>query len=144
MGTTSGTTLLTLDEMITRALTQGITMVQEVGSPLHPFLLDEGGNLYLLFDESGTVDPMELALQAIRDKVPGIQRAVLVIDTRLTRSDGRKVDAITAMSCDRARETSPVWAQCYVPKGLFRKFRTEGTPEQVGEAKNFITVALAE
>jgi hypothetical protein len=87
---------------------------------------------------------MELALRAIKDKVPGIQRAVLVLDTRITRPDGRKADAILAMSCDRESETSPVWAQCYVPKGLFRKFRTEGEPEQVGEAKNYITVALAE
>lgn len=74
----------------------------------------------------------------------GIQRCGLVIDSRITFKDGKKWDAIVVMACERDQPEGVVMAQRYVPKGFFRKFRTEGGPEQIGKAKNFIEVALAE
>lgn len=136
--------MLTLEDIVARALEQGITQVEAAGSPLHPFLFDETGTLMLLYDDTGQVDPMELALQAIKTQRPGIQRCALVIDSRVTLSDGKKWDAIVVMACDRTQPLGVVMAQRYVPKGLFRKFRSEGAPEQIGQAKNFIEVALAD
>jgi len=136
--------MLTLEDIVSRALEQGIVQVQAAGSPLHPFLLDETGTVMLLYDDTGGVDPMELALQAIKTQRPGIQRCALVIDSRVTLGDGKKWDAIVAMACDRSQPLGVVMAQRYVPKGLFRKFRSEGAPEQIGQAKNFIEVALAD
>ena len=136
--------MLALDEIVARALQQGITQVESAGSPLHPFLLDETGTVMLLYDDTGSVDPMELALQAIKTQRPGIQRCALVIDSRVTLADGKKWDAIVAMACDRAQPQGVVMAQRYVPKGLFRKVRSEGVPEQIGQARNFIEVALAD
>ena len=136
--------MLTLEDIVSRALEQGIAQVQAAGSPLHAFLLDETGTVMRLYDDTGGVDPMELALQAIKTQRPGIQRCALVIDSRVTLGDGKKWDAIVAMACDRSQPLGVVMAQRYVPKGLFRKFRSEGGPEQIGQAKNFIEVALAD
>jgi len=136
--------VLTLEDIVSRALEQGIAQVQAAGSPLHAFLLDETGTVMRLYDDTGGVDPMELALQAIKTQRPGIQRCALVIDSRVTLGDGKKWDAIVAMACDRSQPLGVVMAQRYVPKGLFRKFRSEGAPEQIGQAKNFIEVALAD
>jgi len=131
-----------LEALVGKGLSQGIAQVAAVGSPLHPFILDETGKMYVLFDPSGARDPMELALRAIRERLSGIQRCALVIDTRITTTDGRKSDAILVMACERDAETGESWAQCYVPKGFFRKFRSEGEPERVGDVRNFIRIAL--
>ena len=66
-----------------------------------------------------------------------------MIDTRLTGKDGRKRDAIVAMACERDRGDGVLWAHCYVPKGWFRRFRTDGEPESIGACRNFIDEALA-
>lgn len=128
--------------LVEKALAQGIAQVQAVGSPLHPFFLDEAGTMYLLYDGGSGADPMEMALKAIKENAPQIQRCALIIDTRLTLADGKKWDAIVAMACERDAETGTVWGQRYVPKGLFRKFRVEGEREEVATCKNFIAAAL--
>ena len=50
--------MLTLEDIVSRALEQGIAQVQAAGSPLHPFLLDETGTVMLLYDDTGGVEPM--------------------------------------------------------------------------------------
>ena len=136
-------TNLTIGQLIDRGLTQGIAQVQAAGSPLHPFLFDETGTMYLLFDETGGRDPMDLALSAIKEKIPNVRRCVLVLDTRIAAAGGKKMDAILVMACDRDVELGDVWAQRYVPKGWFRKFKTHGEREKVAAARNFIAAALA-
>ena len=133
---------LTLEQLIDRGLSQGIAQVEVAGSPLHPFLIDESGKMYLLFDNVGGVDRMQLALSAIQSNVPDVQRCALVLDTRIAGTDGRKMDAILVMACERDVERGDVWAQRYVPKGLFRKFKVHGDRERVAETRNFITAAL--
>lgn len=133
---------LTLSQLVKNALDQGIRQVEAAGSPLHPILLDDTGRLMLLFDDSGA-DPMELACQAIKKEASDAIRCALVIDSRLTLEGGKKWDAIVVMACQRGSAEGEVWAQRYVPKGLFRKFRVEGEPEQVGKSKDFISAALA-
>jgi hypothetical protein len=133
---------LAISELIDQGLSQGVQQVEAAGSPLHPFLIDETGQIMLLYDESGAVDPMQLALAAIKSNVPGIRRCVLVIDSRIAVDGDRKADAILVMSCERDVEFGEIWAQRYVPKGLFRKFRLEGNREKIGNAKNFIAAAL--
>jgi hypothetical protein len=134
---------LTLSQLIQNALKQGVQQVEAAGSPLHPLLLDDTGRLMILFDTSGT-DPMELACRAIQKEAPDAIRCALVIDSRITGQDGKKWDAIVAMACQRGGEQGEVWAQRYVPKSLFRKFRVEGAPEKIGAAKDFISAALAD
>jgi hypothetical protein len=68
----------------------------------------------------------------------------LVIDSRITFTDGKKWDAVVVMACRRGADEGVIWAQRYVPKGLFRKFRTEGTAEEVGKSRDFITAALSD
>jgi hypothetical protein len=133
----------TLRELVDVGLEQGIAQVEAVGSPLHPFLVAEDGTLMVLFDAEGGTDPMRMALPAIKQRMPNVQRCVLVLDSRVTLQDGKKWDAILVMACERDAERGEVWAQRYVPKGFFRKFRVEGTREQVGEVRNFIQAALA-
>ena len=134
---------LTLAQLVKRALEQGVTQVEAAGSPLHPLLLDDSGKLMILFNERGE-DPMELACQAIKTQAPEAIRCALAIDSRVTLADGKKWDAIVVMACQRGSQEGEVWAQRYVPKGLFRKFRIEGVPEMVGKAKDFISIALDE
>ncbi|TWO72410.1 hypothetical protein FN976_06830 [Caenimonas sedimenti] len=134
---------LTLAQLVERALDQGVTQVEAAGSPLHPLLLDDTGKLMILFNERGE-DPMELACQVIKAQAPEAIRCALAIDSRITLADGKKWDAIVVMACQRGSEQGEVWAQRYVPKGLFRKFRVEGVPERVGAAKDFISAALSE
>lgn len=55
-----------------------------------------------------------------------------------------RVFRVMAMGCERGTDEGAIWAQRYVPKGVLRKFRTEGEPERVGKSKDFITVALGE
>lgn len=129
-------------ELVERALEQGLTQVEAVGSPLHPFLLDDRGRMLLLFDEQGGVDPMELACAAIKTHAADAAHCALVLDSRLTFADGKKWDAIVVMACVRGSDEGVVRAQRYVPKGLFRKFRREGVVEDVGTSKDFISVAL--
>ena len=132
-----------LPELVAHALRQGIAQVQAVGSPLNPFFLDEAGNVYFLFDGGKGIDPMAMALQAIQEKAPNIRRAVLIVDSRIAFADGKKWDAIVAMGCEREGGDGAVFAQRYVPKGLFRKFRVEGEQEEVAGCRNFIEAALA-
>lgn len=142
--TTENLALVDLSELVKRALEQGITQVQAAGSPLHPLLFDDSGKMMVLFDESGTMDPMALACDAIKSHCPETRHCALTIDTKITLPDGKKWDAIVVMSCVRGSDEGAVWAQRYVPKGLFRKFRTEGEPEQIGKSKDFISVALSD
>lgn len=135
---------LSLDELVKTGLDQGVAQVEAAGTPLNPFYVSEKGKLYVLVDNVGGVDPMEMALKAIKDQTPDIEGCALVIDTRVTLSDGKKWDAILVMACERTAEEGVLWVQRYVPKGWFRKFRIEGEPEKMGKAKNFISVALAE
>ena len=135
---------LSTGELIDRGLTQGITQVESVGSPLHPFLIDESGKVYLLFDNVGGMDPMQLALSAIKSNLPAVQRCALVMDTRIGGTDGKKMDAILVIACERDVERGDVWAQRYVPKGFLRKFKVHGEREKVAESRNFISAALAE
>jgi hypothetical protein len=132
---------LTLVQLVKRALDQGVTQVEAAVSPLHPLLLDDSGKLMILFNENGD-DPMELACQAIKTQAPEAIRCALAIDSRITLADGKKWDAIVVMACQRGSDEGEVWAQRYVPKGLFRKFRVEGAPEKVGKSKDFISAAL--
>lgn len=132
---------LTMPQLIKNALDQGIRQVEAAGSPLHPLLLDDTGRLMILFDTSET-DPMELACQAIQREAADAIRCALVIDSRLTMEGGKKWDAIVVMACQRGSEAGELWAQRYVPKGLFRKFRVEGEPENIGKCKDFISAAL--
>lgn len=141
---TANAALVDLSELVKHALDQGITQVQAAGSPLHPLLFDDTGKMMILFDESGQVDPMALACHAIKNNCAETKHCALTIDTRITFTDGKQWDAIVVMSCVRGSDEGAVWAQRYVPKGLFRKFRTEGEPEQIGKAKDFITVALSD
>ena len=131
-----------LESLVKSALRHGIGQVGTVGSPLHPFIIDEAGKMYVLFDETGKRDPMAMALPAIRDRMSQIRLCALVIDTRITTSDGRKSDAIVVMACERDAEAGQVWAQRYVPKRLFRKFRVDGGAERVADTRNFIRAAL--
>lgn len=131
----------TLDALAREALAMGIQQVEAAGSPLHPFFLDESGKMCLLYTEQA-VDPMQLLMPALRQQAPGIQRCALVIDSRITGNDGKKWDAIVVMACERDQEEGLVLAQRYVPKGVFRKFRTEGGQEQIGACRNFIRAAL--
>jgi hypothetical protein len=133
-----------LSKLVELALAQGIKQVEAAGSPLHPLLFDDTGKMMILFDESGAKDPMELACDAIRSHAPETLHCALAIDTRITLADGKKWDAIVVMACTRGSDDGTAWAQRYVPKGLFRKFRAEGAPEQVGKSKDFITVALSD
>lgn len=130
----------TLAQLVRKGLEQGITQVEAAGSPLHPLLFDDAGRLLILFDTAGT-DPMELACRAIKTQAPETVRCALVIDTRITLQDGKKWDAILVMACQRGSDEGAVWAQRYVPKGFFRKFRVEGAPERVGNAKDVISEA---
>lgn len=135
---------LSLTDLSRRGLEQGIKQVQAAGSPLqHPFLMDEAGRLHVLFDAAGDSDPMELAFHAIKRKLPNVQRCALVIDSRLTYARGKKWDAIVVMACERGAAEGEVWAQRYVPKGWFKKFRVEGESEMVAKARDFISAALA-
>ncbi len=86
---------------------------------------------------------MELACHAIKKSLPNVKRCALVIDSRLTFTEGKKWDAIVVMTCERGLPEGEVWAQRYVPKGLFRKFRTEGDSEMVAKSRDFISAALA-
>lgn len=133
----------TLAQLVKRGLEQGTSQVEAAGSPLHPLLLDDTGRLMILMNTEG-VDPMELALQAIKAQAADALRCALVIDSRITLADGKQWDAIVVMACQRGTDAGEVWAQRYVPKGLFRKFRTEGAPERVGNCKDFIAAALAQ
>lgn len=144
MSSESATVSPAVEALIARALHQGITQVTAVGSPLHPLLFDDSEKMYILYDGGKGADPMAMALQAIRTNTPDTTIAALVIDTRLTFTDGKTWDAITVMIVERGEETGTMWAQRYVPKGLFRKFRTEGEPEEVGTIRDFITAALTE
>ena len=85
-----------LDQLIELALAQGLSQVEAAGSPLHPFYFSETGQMHVMFNP-GDADPMELAYQAIKSESPDIQRCALVIDTRVTLSDGKKWDAIAVM-----------------------------------------------
>jgi hypothetical protein len=133
----------TLDALAREALTLGIKQVEAAGSPLHPFFLDETRRVCLLYTE-GAVDPMQLLMPALRENLPGIQRCALVIDSRITGGDGKKWDAIVVMACERDKEEGLVLAHRYVPKGWFRKFRTEGEQEQIAACRNFIRAAFEE
>ncbi|HSW14474.1 MAG TPA: hypothetical protein VLI06_16625, partial [Solimonas sp.] len=134
----------TLGNLIQHALTQGIDQVRVVGSPLHSFYLDERGEAHFLLDLQGGADPMTMALEAIQSKTPGIRQCALVVDSRITLEDGKKRDAIVVMACERGGGNGQTWAQCYIPKGWFKPFREHGERQQIGEAKNFIAVALAD
>lgn len=134
---------LLMDALIQEGLRQGIAQVQAVGSPLNAFLLTDRGELGMLFDPEGG-DPMDLALKAIRQQFPQVQRCVLVLDTRVTFKDSGKFDAIVVMACERDVPEGQVWAQRYAPAKLLRAFRTVGEPEQIAAARNFIVEALAE
>ena len=129
-------------ELAQAAMKQGVEQLKAVGTPLHPFFLDEKRNAYFLVDNAGGTYPMTMALPAIRDNVPGIEQCALVIDSRIGYHDGKKWDAIVVMACARSEEEGVVIAQRYVPKGLFRKLRLEGDPEQIAKARNFISAAL--
>ena len=133
----------TLEQLAAHALASGIQQVEAAGSPLHPLLFDEEAKMYILFDAKGGVDPMQLALSAIKKNIQGIQRCALVIDSRITGDDGKRWDAILVMACERDADEGIVMGQRYVPKGWFRKFRTQGGQEQVGACRNFIREALA-
>lgn len=133
--------MLTLSELSSRGLDAGIKQVEAAGSPLHPFLIDESGKLYFLFNEKGA-DPMALACAAIKKSLPNIQRCALVLDSRLTFTEGRKWDAIVVMTCERGQQAGEVWAQRYVPKSLLRTFRTEGESEMIARSGDFISAAL--
>ncbi len=138
------TPALSLADLSRRGLEQGILQVQAAGSPLqHPFLLDETGKLHILYDAAGDSDPMELAFRAIKRRLPNVQRCALVIDSRLTFARGKKWDAIVVMACERGAAEGEVWAQRYVPRGWFKKFRVEGESEMVAKARDFISAALA-
>jgi hypothetical protein len=138
----SAATPLDVHALALRALEEGIKQVEAVGSPLHPFLLDETAKAYFLFDNEGGVDPMQMALLAIQRQIPHVQRCALLIDTRIALADGKRWDALVAMACARDEDEGVVLAQRYVPKGWFRKFRLEGQPEALGKSRNFIRVAL--
>lgn len=99
--------------------------------------------MYLLVDNVGGNDPMELALAAIKSHIPNVEMCALVIDTRVTLSDGKKWDALLAMTCARDKEEGLILAQRYVPKSFFRKLRLEGEFEVLGKAKNFISAAVS-
>ena len=131
-----------VEELARRALALGTQMLKDAGTPLHPFLLDQDGNAKFLVDGQGGVDPMEMALRAIQSDASKLQRCVLLVDTKLGFKDGKRWDAIVAMSCDADEDEGVVLAQRYVPKGWFRKFRLEGDVDQVAKCKNFIRVAL--
>ncbi len=133
------TTLLVLART---ALAQGVEQLQAAGSPLHPFFLDERGGITFLFDQQGGVDPMTMALQAIRQNAPDILRCALVIDSRIGYHDGKTWDAIVVMACERGQAEGVVLAQRYVPKGWFRALRLEGEAEEIAKARNFIAAAL--
>lgn len=133
----------TIEALARDALILGIQQVEAAGSPLHPFFLDESGKMCLLYTEEA-IDPMQLLMPALRDQMPQIVRCALVMDTRITGSDGRKCDAIVVMACERDQDEGVVLAQRYVPKGWFRKFRTEGEREQIAACRNFIRAALEE
>ena len=135
---------LSLPDLIQRALRIGIAQVADVGSPLNPLLFDDTGRMFILAGGDEPLEPMELALDAIRSHCPSAARCAVAIDTRLTLSDGKTWDAITVLACDRDAETGTMWAQCYVPKKLFRKFRLEGGMQEIGTIKNFIAIALQE
>ncbi len=136
--------LLSLGELVKLGLEQGIKQVEAAGSPLHPLLFDETGRMMLLFDDVGGRDPMELACVTIKKHAPNVLRCALVVDTRVALDDGKKWDAITVMACERGTDEGTVWTQRYVPKRLFRKFRTEGEAEQVGKSRDFISAALSD
>ena len=131
-----------LPQLIQHALASGLDQVKAAGSPLNPFFFDENRNIFFLVDGAGGTDPMQLALHAIRTKAPGIRRCALVMDTRITTPTRRKWDAVLVVACDRDADEGEAWAQRYVPKSFFRKFRVAGEPEQIGKAKNFIRAAL--
>ena len=138
---TRGTAASLLD-LAHAALRQGVEQLKAAGTPLHPFFLDEKSGAFFLVDNVGGVDPMTLALAAIRQSAPEIKQCALVIDSRIGYHDGRKWDAIVVMACDRDEQEGVVLAQRYVPKGFFRKLRLEGEPEQIAKARNFITAAF--
>ena len=133
----------TLEALARQALALGIQQVEAAGSPLHPFFLDQRGTMCLLYDERG-VDPMQLLLPALRQHAPDIARCALVVDSRITGNDGRKWDAIVVMACERDQDEGLLMAHRYVPKGWFRKFRTEGGQDRVGACRNFIRAAFEE
>ena len=135
--------LCSVAELIKAGIEGGIAQVKSAGSPLHPLLLDDRGKMMILYDETGE-DPIELACAAIKSHAPATTCCVLVIDTRLTLQDGKKWDAIVAMGCHRGSDVGEMLAQRYVPKGMFRKFRTEGEAERIGKSKDFITLALSD
>src|SRR5215212_2341780 len=91
------TKTLGLTELVDSALSHGVKQLEAVGTPLHPFFLDETGKIYLLVDNVGGVDPMEMALPAIKKHAPAILRCALVIDTRITLQGAKKWDAIVVM-----------------------------------------------
>lgn len=134
---------LSVEELARYALGQGIAQVKAVGSPLNSFLIDENKRICFMLDESGGADLMSLVLETIRKEMPDIRRAAFVMDSRLGFEDGKTWDAISVMVCERGNaDAGQVWAQRYVPKGLLRKFRTEGEPEVVAKSKDFISAAL--
>jgi hypothetical protein len=131
-----------LKELIDLGLSQGISQVEAAGSPLHPFLIDETGAMFVLVDTRGGIDPMQLAVPAIKKQILNVLRCALVLDSRIGGPDGKKLDAILVMVCERNAERGEIWAQRYIPKGFFRKFRVEGPREKVADSKNFILAAI--
>ena len=142
MSTAATATPQSLADLASAALHQGVEQLKAAGPPLHPFFLDEDRSAFFLVDNAGRTDPMTMALDAIPQHAPQIRQCALVIDSRIGFHDGKKWDAIVVMACERDAGNGVVLAQRYVPKGLFRKFRLEGEPERIGEARNFIDAAL--
>ncbi|MFN8571395.1 MAG: hypothetical protein U0132_05010 [Gemmatimonadaceae bacterium] len=137
----NGRAPMRLSDLIEFALDQGIRQVEQAGSPLHPFLIEGSGRAHFFLCTKGDADPMEIALQTVRSAAAAATTCALVIDSRITMTDGKKVDAIVVMACERGIPEGEAWAQAYRPKGFLRSFKRLPMRERVGTARNLFDEA---
>jgi hypothetical protein len=131
----SGKTM-SFDALIPFALDQGLRQLKEVGSPLNPFLLLDSGRAFFFVCTAGDADPMEIALQTLRERGAEASSCALVVDTRIALKNGTTCDAIVAMASRRDASEGQTWAQSYRPKGWFKSFKALEIREQVATSKS--------
>ena len=135
--------VMSLATLIEFALDQGVTQVEQAGSPLNPFLIYDTGRTTFFVSEQGESDPLEIALQTLRETGANVTACALVVDSRITMRDGKTTDAIVVMASVRGATEGELWAQGYRPKGFLRSFKRLPLREQVGTTKNLFAEAAA-
>lgn len=134
---------MSLTALIEFAVEQGLAQVEKVGSPLHPFLVEETGRAHFFVPASGDGDPMEIALQTLRGDGRHATACALVIDSRIAIGNEAKTDAIVVVASARDAAEGEIWAHRYRPRGWLRSFKRIAAREKVAASKNLFAEAAA-